>query len=705
MRMDDLAAMTKLSRRALEYADLDTLFGEAVALLAGALRAKYCTVLELLPDGDALLLRAGVGWRDGLVGHATVPAASESQGGYTLLRSEPVVIEDLATETRFRAPSLLTDHGVVSGMSVVIEGKDTPFGVLSLHTSVQRTFTEDDVRLLSLTANLLSTAIRHFADQRALRDEREHLTNAQRIGHLGSWDNNYSTNTLEWSDEVYRIFGVAPQEFGATEDAFIAAVHPDDRLRVIDAISASVTERRPYDIQHRIVRRDGSVRTVHGQGEVTFESDGTPSHILGTVLDITDRVEAERTVAESEERLRAIVDTVRSGIVITDEQGAIRFTNRACEEMFGYSPGELTRLNADVMIPESEREHARARSAAMLRGEEVQSRFRAQRVRKDGSAIYVDVGTSVVSLPGEPDGILVELRDVTEEVQLQAQLLQVQKSEALGTLVAGVAHDFNNLLTSILGGIELARRRPDQAERWLVKAQRAAERSAQLVQQLVTFSRPSQHDTAPIDTTETVREAVAMARDTFDRRIQISFEVVEELPPVLGNHGELVQVVMNLLLNARDAVSERLEKGDDERYDPMIGITVDAAPGSGAIATHVRLVVQDNGVGMSEDVRARAFDPFFSTKEIGKGTGLAIVYRIIRDQRALRSSCTPSRVAARPSQSGCPPRAERARRASKAASPTNGGSGVTARCSSSTTTQRCSSSSMSRSWVSAATWW
>lgn len=402
---------------------------------------------------------------------------------------------------------------------------------------------------------------------------------------------------------------------------------------MIDAISASVTEHRPYDIQHRIVRRDGSVRTVHGQGEVTFESDGTPSHIWGTVLDITDRAEAERTIAESEERLRAIVDTVRSGIVITDEQGAIRFTNRACEEMFGYSPGELMRLNADVMIPESEREHATARSAAMLRGEEVQSRFRAQRVRKDGSAIYVDVGTSVVSLPGEPDGILVELRDVTEEVQLQAQLLQVQKSEALGTLVAGVAHDFNNLLTSILGGIELARRRPDQAERWLVKAQRAAERSAQLVQQLVTFSRPSQYDTAPIDTTETVREAVAMARDTFDRRIQISFEAVEELPPVLGNHGELVQVVMNLLLNARDAVSERLEKGDDERYDPMIGITVDAAPGSGAIATHVRLVVQDNGVGMSEDVRARAFDPYFSTKEIGKGTGLglAIVYRIIRD--------------------------------------------------------------------------
>lgn len=182
MRMDDLAAMTELSRRALEYADLDTLFGEAVALLAGALRVKYCTVLELLPDGDALLLRAGVGWRDGLVGHATIPAGSESQGGYTLLRSEPVVIENLGTETRFRAPSLLTDHGVVSGMSVVIEGKDTPFGVLGLHTSVQRTFTEDDVRLLSLTANLLSTAIRHFADQRALRDERERLTTAQPSG-------------------------------------------------------------------------------------------------------------------------------------------------------------------------------------------------------------------------------------------------------------------------------------------------------------------------------------------------------------------------------------------------------------------------------------------------------------------------------------------------------------------------------------------
>ena len=152
-------AVAELGQRALAGTDLSTLMNDTVALVAQALNVQFCKVLELLPDGTALLLRAGVGWKDGSVGSATVGAGTDSQAGYTLLHKEPVIVKDLRTETRFIGPPLLHEHGVVSGMSVIIPGQDQPFGVLGAHTTRRRMFTRDDVHFLQATANVLATAL------------------------------------------------------------------------------------------------------------------------------------------------------------------------------------------------------------------------------------------------------------------------------------------------------------------------------------------------------------------------------------------------------------------------------------------------------------------------------------------------------------------------------------------------------------------
>ena len=531
-------ALAELSQRALEYTDLDTLFREAVALLAGALRAEYCEVLELLPDGEALLLRAGVGWHDGLVGGETVPAGPDSQAGYTLLQSEPVVVEDLRTETRFRGPALLTDHGVVCGMSVVIEGDDEPFGVLGAHAAVRRAFTEDDVRFLRRAANVLSTAIRRFTGQQALREREQNLADAQRIGHLGNWNRNIVTNELQWSDEIYRIFGLTPQQFGATYQAFLASVHADDRQRVDDAINAAVGERRQYNIQYRIVRPDGAVRTVDAQGEVTFDDDGAPLRMLGIVLDVTERLatqqalrvsderfrraldrssdavvivdsemrityvndagcalsqypreevlgrcysdffvdfkfdverairridelgtvrftrevrrsegavitvehnvialgddsylgvahditprlESERAVVESEERLRTVFETVRSGLMVAGRDGIPILTNRAATDLFGYSREQLLRTPVESLIEPEFRAIVGQNIATRMSGEPAPEQYQIQMRRADGKVIDVDVRAAPFSLEGEVVGVLAELRDVTEELALR----------------------------------------------------------------------------------------------------------------------------------------------------------------------------------------------------------------------------------------------------------------------------------------------
>ncbi|MDQ4002542.1 MAG: PAS domain S-box protein, partial [Actinomycetota bacterium] len=167
------AAVAELGVRALEESDLQAILDEAVALVARTVGVEYCKVLELLPGGDELLLVAGVGWKEGLVGYATVGADLDSQAGHTLLSDDPVIVEDLHTEERFSGSALLHEHRVVSGMSVVIHGREGPFGVLGAHTKSRRTFTEDDVNFLQAVANVLSTAVERTRAHEALREVRE----------------------------------------------------------------------------------------------------------------------------------------------------------------------------------------------------------------------------------------------------------------------------------------------------------------------------------------------------------------------------------------------------------------------------------------------------------------------------------------------------------------------------------------------------
>ncbi len=215
----------------------------------------------------------------------------------------PVVVDDLVTEKRFSGPALLLDHGVTSGMSVVIHGPDRPFGVFGAHTRARRVFTTDDLHFLQALANLLSEVIETRRAEAALRENRARLAEAQRIARLGHWNYDVETDELVWSDEVYRIFGLRPQEFGGTYEAFLDAVHPDDRQAVKEANDRALYHRAPYSIEHRVLRPDGTERIVHEEAEVTYDEHGRPTRMLGTVQDITERRHGEQERAKLKEQL------------------------------------------------------------------------------------------------------------------------------------------------------------------------------------------------------------------------------------------------------------------------------------------------------------------------------------------------------------------------------------------------------------------
>ncbi len=189
-------------------------------------------------------------------------------------------------------------------MSVIIPGRERPFGVLGVHSRRYRKFERVSVDFLRSVANVLAHATERKRVEEALRESEENLADAQRIARLGSWEWDIVENDVHWSDEIYRIFGLTPREFGATYEAFLASVHPDDRAGVEEAVRSALEQRKPYGIDHRIVLPDGRERVLHEQGEVTFDAAGGPVRMVGTTQDITERIRAEEELKESFELLR-----------------------------------------------------------------------------------------------------------------------------------------------------------------------------------------------------------------------------------------------------------------------------------------------------------------------------------------------------------------------------------------------------------------
>lgn len=305
-RAKEQTALARISQAALAAGDLSVLLKQLVELTAETLNVEYCKVLELLPNRRALLLRAGVGWKEGLVGKATVSTGLESQAGFTLLSNEPVVVDNLATDERFSGPPLLREHGVVSGLSVVLGSVERPYGVIGVHTTRHRTFTRDEVDFLQAVANVVGTAVERARAEEKLRRSEANLAEAQRIAHLGNWELDLVRDELHWSDEIYRIFGLAPQQFGATYEAFLERIHPEDRAIVANAVDAALKDGKPYAIDHRVVLPDGSVRYVHEQAEVNVDEARAPVRMIGTVEDITEQKISEISLRKVNRALKTL---------------------------------------------------------------------------------------------------------------------------------------------------------------------------------------------------------------------------------------------------------------------------------------------------------------------------------------------------------------------------------------------------------------
>lgn len=299
-RAEQQQGVAMLGQWALAGAELQELLDDAVGLVYQTLRVDLCQVLERLPDSDALLLRAGVGWNPGLVGRAKVSSDRESQAGYTLFTGKPVFVEDLTLEDRFSGPALLHEHGAVSGLSVVIQGPGGAFGVLAAHTRHRRRFTEDDSNFLLAVANVLAAAIARERADAALREQ-------ERLYRLVA-DNASDMVVLRdsgggiryVSPSCERLLGYTPDEFAALDDGTL--VHPDHAASLQDSFAPSALTSRPAPATYLIRRKDGAYIWFESMATPVLDDNGNVVGIQTTSRDVTERKRAEEALRESMER-------------------------------------------------------------------------------------------------------------------------------------------------------------------------------------------------------------------------------------------------------------------------------------------------------------------------------------------------------------------------------------------------------------------
>lgn len=356
-----------------------------------------------------------------------------------------------------------------------------------------------------------------------------------------------------------------------------------------------------------------------------------------------DKKRAEEALRESEQKYRTLFEESKDGIFLSTPGGRLIDVNPAGVELFGYSSREellRTDIAHDLYYRPVDRDLFMKKLA--LQGYvvdfefEIRTRSGERRVVLESGSAMKDDDNNIVAYRGF-------LRDITERKKLEEQLRHAQKMESIGTLAGGVAHDFNNLLGIILGyasllDIEYADRSKVTHNIHTIK--KAVERGTALVRQLLTFARKSESWFEPVNVNETIRELVKMLTQTFPKSVSISADLHDMLPLIVADSGQIHQAILNLCVNARDAIVDR---GSDTSVSGEVSISTavvdaEAIQGKFSEATarkHVVIRVADTGVGMSDETQNRIFEPFFTTKELGRGTGLglSVVYGIVHNHR------------------------------------------------------------------------
>ena len=493
---------------------------------------------------------------------------------------------------------------------------------------------------------LLVRAIRYSIERKraenALRLSEERFELMARATNDAVWDWDLVANRIWWNVGVRSFLGYPPDHLGTDLEWWRAHIHPEDRERVISCIRSVIDGGGRFWLdEYRYLCSDGSYACVFDRGYVIHDAAGKPVRMIGAMMDITDRKRAEEALRESNETLRTLIQASPLGIAVMDAEQKVRIWNSAAEGILGWKATEiLGRVLPGLSIPEPENAFALL-TTRVLRGEALTGlELRARKRTGDP----IDLSLSMAPLRdarGSICGAMSVVADITERkhaeahrLQLEEQLRQSQKMEAIGKLAGGIAHDFNNLLTAISGYGELLQARfdaRDPGRLYTDEILKSSTRAATLTRQLLAFSRRQVLQPSILDLNGVVRGVEGLLRRLIAEDVELRTSLDPALGSVKADPGQIEQIIMNLAVNARDAMPQggalTIETRNIDLGDEYSQMHDRARRGP-----HVVLSVSDSGCGMSPETQSHLFEPFFTTKEQGKGTGLglATVYGIVK---------------------------------------------------------------------------
>ncbi|WP_095170377.1 PAS domain-containing sensor histidine kinase [Pseudomonas sp. Irchel 3H3] len=484
---------------------------------------------------------------------------------------------------------------------------------------------------------------------------------------VGTWDWDIGSDRFLADAHFAQLHGVDPSRASQLPiSEYLHGVHPEDRAMVTRSIKHCISHAGEYAEEYRLLQANGEVRWVFARGRCYKDHHGRPIRFLGAALDLTERKHTEQALRQSQTELQLIINAMPVLIGYVDHEQRFRLNNSAYLDWYGMTPQELYGksileiLGADMYA--TRLEHIQATLAGKACSFEAYSPHRDGRPRyalmkylprfgPDGSVNGFYIFVIDETERKQTEEALRNLNETLEErvaartqalaevnQRLQNEMFEreraedalrhAQKMEAVGQLTGGIAHDFNNMLTGIIGSLDLIQRyiddgRTEDIGRFAEAAVASANRAAALTHRLLAFSRRQSLDRQPLDPNSLVRSLEELIRRTKGEQIELKFDLAPGVWPVNTDAGQLENALLNLVINARDAMPDGGELLIETANSYLDGSDISTLEPVKA-GDYVMLGVRDNGSGMSPRVLAKAFDPFFTTKPIGQGTGLGL---------------------------------------------------------------------------------
>lgn len=457
--------------------------------------------------------------------------------------------------------------------------------------------------------------------QGSLKARHSLLEKACEAAHIGYWQSSlHADGTLIWSTEVFQIFGVDKNNFDGKVETFYSLVHPNDLETVIQAGEFAIFDNEPYNIEHRIVKPDGTVRWVHQSGNVIKDESGNPLWLIGVIQDITDRKGAEQRIDEK----AALLDQMQDAIIVQDLNDRILFWSKGAEKLYGWSSRHAIGKSFTALLcqqPDPKLTEARETTfqKGAWSGEFIQQ-------TKGNNCISVQSRWSLAyNSEGVPKSILVITSDSTEKKFLEGQSLHKQRLESMTKFAGSIAHDFNNILGPIAIAVDLLGKKitDPPTQKLLSTIDSSVKRGADLTKLVLAFARSFDGEQTFFHPSPMLQNIISVLKGTFPQSVQIETMIDERPSTIFGNEAQIHHAIMNLCTNALEAMPSGGTLALHAKYTSLDGALLQAHPAT-KTGTYLLLIIKDTGQGVPPTIINQIFEPFFTTKKGAKGTGLGL---------------------------------------------------------------------------------